>query len=366
MAYSQGAAGPVCSPPPVQTPLCRAPAGAARRHHIGVGWIALTAGVLLALFSSSAMGQPYLPPAGKIYAGVTAGDPKAYEQQTKVHAAVIQQFVNWGTKIGWAVDQARHNDSRLMLAVQIASSGANALSPAQIAAGDGDDWLKWLGNYLFWRAQPTYVRLMAEMDNYQNSYCGFNADGSSRGSGFSPAAFRQAWKRIVLILRGGVVTQINHQLRTLGMPPVTSSYATLPIAPVAFLWVPMTFGDPAIPANQPADYYPGDAWVDWIGTDFYSKFPNWTPLNSFYRAFKGRPFAFGEWGIWGADSPSFVHQMFNWVLSHHRVHLLMYFNGYKADSQQSLSLYPQSATAIGRELQNSVFPSFTTEWQSSS
>ncbi|MFL5822020.1 MAG: hypothetical protein ACJ764_01105, partial [Solirubrobacteraceae bacterium] len=222
--------------------------------------------------------------------------------------------------------------------------------------------LKRLGNYLFWRAQPTYVRLMAEMNNYRNSYCAFNADGSSRGSGYSPEAFRKAWKRIVLILRGGLVSHINHQLHILGIPPVTSSHSTLPIAPVAFLWVPMTFGSPDIPANRPSDYYPGKAWTDWVGTDFYSKFPNWGSLDQFYSSFKGRPFAFGEWGIWGADRPPFVHQMFNWVLSHHRVHLLMYYDGYEASDPLSLSFYPHSAAAIGRELQKPVFPPLTTEW----
>jgi hypothetical protein len=312
------------------------------------------------------MGQPYLPPAGKIYAGVTATDPTVYQQQTGVHAAVVQQFVTWGSKIGWAVKQAQHNRSRLMLALKLATSGQDALSPAQIAAGEGDEWLKWLGNYLFWSAQPTYLRLFAEMDNYRNSYCGFNSNGSSRGSAYSPAAFRKAWKRIVLILRGGLVSQINHQLHVLGMPPVTSSYETLPIAPVAFLWVPMTFGSPDIPANQPSDYYPGKAWVDWIGTDFYSKFPNWGPLGHFYSSFTGRPFVFGEWGIWGADSPSFVHQMFSWVLSHERVRLLMYYDGYAARGPLSLSLYPRSAAAIGRELHSPVFPAFTTEWMHAS
>lgn len=308
------------------------------------------------------MAQPYLPPAGKIYAGITAGDPTVYEHQTGVHAAVFQEFVTWGNQIGWAVQQAQRNDSRLMLALQLPNAGSGALSPGQIAAGDGDKWLKWLGNYLFWRAQPTYLRLMGEMDDYWSPYSGFNADGSARGVAYSPAAFRAAWKRIVLILRGGLVSQINRQLHGLGMPPVTTAYPTLPIAPVAFLWAPSTFGNPDIPANQPSDYYPGKAWVDWIGTDFYSKFPNWGPLSHFYSSFRGRPFAFGEWSIWGTDSPSFVHQMFSWVLSHPRVGLLMYNQGYQASGPLSLSLYPQSAAAIGRELQRPVFPAFTTEW----
>jgi hypothetical protein len=320
------------------------------------------AGVLVAVLAPSALGQAYLPPAGKVYAGITAGNPEVYEQQTGAHAAVFQEFVTWGSSISWAVSLAQDNQSRLMLSLQLAGSGKHALSPAQIAAGDGDHWLKSLGNYLFWRAQPTYLRLMGEMDDYWSPSCAFNANGSSRGPAYAPAAFRRAWKRIVLILRGGPVSQINQQLHALGMPPVSSAHATLPVAPVAFLWVPSTFGDPATAANQPADYYPGKAWVDWVGTDFYSKFPNWTQLNQFYKSFKGRPFAFGEWGIWGADSPSFVRQMFSWVLSHHRVRLLMYNQGYQASASLALSLYPRAAAEIGRELRNRVFAPYTKEW----
>lgn len=324
--------------------------------------LVLAAGLLLGPLATGSAAQSYLPPAGKIYAGATAGSPNLYEQQTGVHAAVFQQYVVWGTKIGWAVDQAKGNDSRLMLAIQLAGSGTGAISPGQIAAGRGDTWLKWLGNYLFWRAQPTYLRLMAEMDDYYNPYCGFNANGSSRGPDYSPAAFRKAWKRIVLILRGGLVSQINAQLHGLGMPPVTSSYSTLPSAPVAFLWVPATFGDPDIPANQPSDYYPGKAWVDWVGTDFFSKFPNWGPLDQFYSSFKGVPFAFGEWAVWGADRPTFVQKMFNWVLSHPRVRLLIYDQGYQENGPLSLAQHPLSTAALARELQKSVFAPFTAEW----
>ena len=324
--------------------------------------LALLAGLLLALSASSAMAQPYLPPAGRIYAGVTAGHPRMYERQTKAHAAVFQEFVNWGSNIDWAASLAQRNGSTLMLALQLATSGRHALSSAQIAAGKGDLWLKGLGNYLFWRAQPTYLRLMGEMDDYWSPSCAFTASGRSRGPAYSPAAFRKAWKRIVLILRGGLVSQINHQLHLLGMPPVKSHHAMLPTAPVAFLWVPSTFGDPAVKGNQPADYFPGNAWVDWVGTDYYSKYPNWGPLTRFYNSFRGRPFAFGEWGIWGSDSTSFVHQMFGWVLSHPRVRLLMYNQGYKPKGALSLYRYPHAAAAIGRELQKPVFSDFTAQW----
>jgi MFS family permease len=60
----------------------------------------------------------YLPPAGKVYAGVTAGDPATYEQQTGAHAAIFQEFVTWGGAVDWALAAAEQNRSRAMLAIQ--------------------------------------------------------------------------------------------------------------------------------------------------------------------------------------------------------------------------------------------------------
>ena len=61
---------------------------------------------------------------------------------------------------------------------------------------------------------------MAEMDNYNNPYCGFNANGSSRGASHSPREFRRAWKRIALILSGGNISPA--QLRDALIDPQAS------------------------------------------------------------------------------------------------------------------------------------------------
>src|SRR5207302_6923920 len=132
--------------------------------------------------------------------------------------------------------------------------------------------------------------------------------GSYRGAAHSQAAYKQAWRRVALILRGGPLATIDSRLHTLRMPPVRVGPGVAPATPkgaaqplpdlprpqVAMLWVPMTGGLPDIAGNQPSDYWPGRRWVDWIGTDFYSKFPNFAGLDRFYGAFRGLPFAFGE------------------------------------------------------------------------
>ena len=66
-------------------------------------------------------------------------------------------------------------------------------------------------------------------------------------------------------------------------------------------WVPQTEGTPNTHANRARAYWPGRKYVDWVGTDFYSKFPNFTDLETFYNDFPNKPFVFGEWALWGSD-----------------------------------------------------------------
>ncbi len=61
-----------------------------------------------------------------------------------------------------------------------------------------------------------------------------------------------------------------------------------------------------------------------VGTDFYSRFPNFHWLEDFYRDFPGKPFVFGEWALWGGDDPVFVVRLFAWIHSHPRVRMALY------------------------------------------
>jgi hypothetical protein len=330
--------------------------------------LACTCALALALIASLALtsvsrAAVFLPPAGHLYAGITAGDPQTYEQETGAHAAVFQEFVTWGGTIDWALTPASQNRSRAMLAVQtITPSGGEVISPGAIARGQGDAWVAWLGSLLAQRGQPVYVRLFAEMDAYWNPYSAYNENGSFRGAEHSTRAFKQAWRRITLILRGGPVATLDAKLRALHMAPLRLSATELPAAPVAMLWVPQVAGAPDTPQNAPRAYYPGDRYVDWVGTDFYSKYPNFTGLNNFYAQFRGKPFAFGEWAIWGADSPAFVNQLFSWVRAHSRVRMIMYNQGYKTSGPLALGHYPAAEGAIARQLRSSRFDPFAPEW----
>ena len=116
------------------------------------------------------------------------------------------------------------------------------------------------------------------------------------------------------------------------------------------MWVPQTEGSPAIKANSARAYWPGGRYVDWVGTDFYSRFPAFEKLERFYKEFKGKPFVFAEWALWGADDPGFVRRFFNWIRSHGRVRMQLYNQGGAPGGPFRLKQYPRSRKVIRAEL----------------
>jgi hypothetical protein len=321
--------------------------------------------VLLAAlwFAAVAHASPYLPPAGRVFAGVTGGsDTSAYERQVGSHPAVFQFFTSWNQPAEWMFAAAAKARSRLMMHVGTGPGGGREdISPGQIARGAGDGYLLRLGQLIAGPGAPVYIRLMAEMDGHWNAYSAFDANGRSRGADHSTSAFRRAWRRSVLVVRGGEVAGIDARLRALGMPGVRTRAAVLPRPKVAFMWVPQVAGSPDTGANSPRAYWPGAGYVDWVGTDFYSKFPNFSGLERFYSEFRGKPFAFGEWALWGRDDPAFVDRLFGWAASHSRTRMLMYNQGVRNDGPFRLSRYPRARHAIARWLGGGGFAPFAPE-----
>jgi len=113
-------------------------------------------------------------------------------------------------------------------------------------------------------------------------------------------------------------------------------------------WVPQVAGAPDVAANRPLAYWPGARYVDWVGTDFYSKFPNFSGLERFYASVRRfhKPFVFGEWAVWGADNPGFVERLFGWTRSHGLVRMLVYNQGKRSDGPFRLGHYPRSARVL--------------------
>lgn len=304
--------------------------------------------------------QAYLPPRGDIYQGSTA-PVAAYQQAVGKHPVVYQESVAWGQYLPGITSGAIQAKARLMMSITTMYGSRNVVTPQDIADGKGDTWLIALGAELAQSGVVTYIRLMPEMDNASAPYCAFNASGSPRSGAYSSTEFKQAWRRATMILRGGSVAGIDRALRRLGLPPLRTGSKSLATPPVAMVWTPLTAGTPDVAGNQPSNYFPGNAYVDWVSTDFYSDYPDFKRLTPFAAQYSRFPFVFGEYAIWEGDNQTtFIPQLFSWIASHKQVRMLIYVD----DSPLfALSKYPSAARAIRHAIAGPAYPQYAPEWQ---
>jgi hypothetical protein len=317
------------------------------------------AALLCLLAAAPARAAVFGPPPGKVFTGMTGSlSTSLFGAQVGKHPAVLGYFTEWygGNAAGFTAARATH--SRLMLHISTTHGYGQPehVTPLGIARGQGDSYLLALNRKIAEFGEPVYVRLMAEMNQTNNAYCAFNRNGSSRGPAHSTAAFKNAWRRAALILRGGPVSAIDAELAGLHLPPVAGKDGgdLLPEPQVSLLWVPQTEGSPAIARNSARAYWPGARYVDWVGTDFYSKFPNFSKLETFYRDFK-KPFVFGEWALWGGDDPGFVSRLFRFVNTHRRVQMMLYNQGNDPNGPFRLKRFPRARAAIRHQLRSARY-----------
>jgi hypothetical protein len=317
--------------------------------------LAVLALVALAV-PAGAAADPYLPPPGEVWQGVTGGGEIGdFERRTGRRPAVWQHWIQWYGSIEYALECSERTGTRAMLHVSTAAQQdrPGRIAPGAIARGEGDGFLLDLNRALARHGQPAYLRLMAEMNNCHSAYSSHSCNGRRRGADHSPNAFKQAWRRAYTIVRGGDVARIDARLERLGLRPLRTDADELPRPRVAFMWAPMTGGSPMIAALRPGVFWPGAGYVDWVGTSFYSKFPNFHYLEPYYRAFAARyrkPFAFAEWAMWGADDAAFVRRLFGWARSHGWTRMMLYNQGQNPSGPFRLQRFPRAQAELRRNL----------------
>jgi hypothetical protein len=67
-----------------------------------------------------------------------------------------------------------------------------------------------------------------------------------------------------------------------------------------------------------------------------------------FPAWKRKPFAFAEWGVWGADDPDFVHQFFGFLKAHKRVRMAVYYQSASLKPEFALANHPATRAALRR------------------
>ena len=330
---------------------------------------ALLAALAFGALPATAVADPFLPSAGKVWNGLTAGfDASDFERRAGKHPAIWQHFIAWGGSYQYTISNSRSAGARLMYHLGT-SNGQNLperLSPGDIARGRGDGFVVRLARDIADYGAPAYIRLMGEMNNCNNPYAAYGCSGGKRDRDHSAATFKLAWKRVYLIMHGGDTTAINARLARLGLSPVQAGGQALAQPQIAFVWAPMTGGAPNIRALRPQVYWPGSKWVDWVGTSFYSRFPNWTGLDRYYKDFavgRRKPFAIAEWAIWGVDAPAFADRLFDWIAGHGRVRMIHYNQGAQAGGIFRLSNYPASSRVMRSRLAHPRYVGFAPEQQ---
>jgi hypothetical protein len=335
------------------------------------------AGVLGAAVAPNAAAKPYAPADGRAFHGVSdtgyASDLFEFSDQVGAHQAVLQDFFHWRVPLTTgALYRWGKTDTRGVLSLSTApGDGGEVITPRQIARGRDDRYILRLARTIEETGQTVYIRLMPEMNGHWNPYSAFDADGSARGRDHSTHWFRKAWRRFALLVRGGSRERVNERLVRMGMPrilradsqkdPVYEGGADgeplpvperLPPPRVAMMWVPQSFGSPNVAGNQPADYWPGGGYVDWVGFDIYAKFAAaFDEGRAFFRRYRGKPFVIGEYGPWDDDyGGSFTGELFRWAEAHDRVKMLLYYRGVDPDNAFNVQHYPGARRVIRRHL----------------
>ena len=317
-------------------------------------WLASLALLILAALPAAAAADPYTAPDNKVLwggqGGYTPGSIGAFTQQSGKHPAVFNYFIDWRGDFNWLglrLDDAERAKSHAMLSVSTEETG---ISLRDLARGASDGFLVGLNRLVDEHGQVVYLRPLSEMNNANNPYSAYDHSGRPRGPAFTTTWFKKAWRRIALVVRGGDVATINAKLRRQGLPPVRTGADELPRPQIALMWVPLSYGNPEIEKNHPRHFWPGAAYVDWVGTTWYSQYRSSAAFHSFYsnRLWHSKPFAFAEWGIWGADAPSFVGQFFGFLKSHPRVRMAVYYQSASLKPEFALSNHPASRAALRR------------------
>ncbi len=327
--------------------------------------VALDAALLCLAVAPCAEAGALLPRGKKIFFGVSdTGDSADFGQFSEAlnkHPALIESFRTWGSDFPESIERWQAARARPVLHITTAdtSDGHELISPREIAQGYGDEYLIRL-NRLFWeKKMAAYIRPLGEPNRCLNVYSSYDCAGAPRDSAHRPRWYRLAFRRIYLIVHGGGSrAKIDARLGEAGLAPLRAGGNGLPRAPVAVLWSTLPAGSPTVPQNRPKHFYPGDDYVDWVGTDFYSDNQDWKALTGLYNRFSTKPFSLPEFGVSGGDDPAYMTKLMAWVRRHQRTKMLIYYQDFGSTSAYRIQNYPASLAALSDALHHPVFPAF--------
>src|SRR3954453_20756534 len=186
---------------------------------------ALAAVIALLVAAPAASALSLVPPKPDVYLGVsdrgTTEEFNNFVALTGKHPALLETFHPWGNSLNEAYERWRETGTRPILHISTADDQtlAEIITPEQIALGAGDDYLLQVNTFFGSRGLPAYIRPLGEPNRCLNAWSGVNCDGTLRGGEHSSFWYKQAFRRIAAIVRGGLsLEEINATLLELGQP----------------------------------------------------------------------------------------------------------------------------------------------------
>src|SRR6478672_11673651 len=171
----------------------------------------LAAVVVLAslLGPAGAVAVTLVPPKGNVFLGVsdrgTTTEFNEFAELTGKHPALLQTFHPWGNSLNEAYERWRETATLPILAISTADDQnlAELITPQQIALGYGDDYLLQLNAFFASKGLPAYIRPLGEPNRCLNAWTAVDCEGNQRGGEHTTGWYKQAFRRISLIVRGG-------------------------------------------------------------------------------------------------------------------------------------------------------------------
>jgi Glycosyl hydrolase family 26 len=336
-----------------------------RYSPVRIAALAVVVATLCLALAPTAQAGALLPRGDRVFFGVSdtgnMADFGHFSTALHKHPALIESFRTWGSDFPDSIERWQTARARPVLHITTADSGDGheLISPRSIAQGSGDEYLVRL-NKLFWaKKMRAYVRPLGEPNRCINVYASYGCAGEPRDAAHSPRWYRLAFRRIYVVLHGGGKRgKIDARLAHAGLPPLKSSVPGLPRAPIAVIWSTLPAGSPTVPQNRPKHFYPGDEYVDWVGTDFYSDNQDWKALTGLYNRFASKPFTIPEFGVSSGDDPAYIKRLIVWVRRHKRCKMLVYYQDFGSTSSYRIQNYPASLAVLSHALHHRLFPSF--------
>jgi hypothetical protein len=278
------------------------------------------------------MPQPTIPPGPNVVpaSGIYLG---AFVNTGTVTPPPIVQLTNFEAEVGRTMALTQHyygfyDDFPGVAEAQDAANGRIPIESwdcqptnAGIAAGNADAAIRTRADALKAYGRPIFVRYMWEMNLPQTPtfrLACHSATTDSPNGVFSPAEYVAAWRHIRTIFMEEGVTN------------------------VVWLWNPSG-------SNDPAPYYPGAAYVDWVGVDKYddadvSFAATFAQAYGFLTPF-GKPIMIAETGADVSIQPAFLNAAAATLQTQYpQVKALVYFDS--SGFTDSWTLSPQGLSAF--------------------